>query len=405
MKFDIWILLLYTGCMSEKKARPVTAESDKDWQKTQYSNLIRYVPSGTYYARLRVKGKLIRRSLKTDVLSVAKLRLSDFEKHERQVAESRDSVAAGKLTMADAIKIHKQRLAGNVSLKPRTKDYCVQRITALLKSWPELERKEVRSITKTDCLNWAAKFGPGRSATAFNHTISILRNLFEIGIEMGSRYDNPARFIKRLRERPKRLTLPEPEKFTEFVSAVENGGGGFSKYCADLVRFLAFGGFRKSEAANITWADCDFDKGEIIVRGDPVTGTKNWTIRRVPMIPDMRKLLERLKAENPDALPSHPVMRVRECQKAMDRAAKEIGMERITHHDLRHLFATLCIESGVDIPTVSRWLGHKDGGALAMKVYGHLRDQHSVNMAQRVTFNRASSEKIIPLPVEGTASR
>ena len=107
MKFDIWILLLYTGCMSEKKARPVTAESDKDWQKTQYSNLIRYVPSGTYYARLRVKGKLIRRSLKTDVLSVAKLRLSDFEKHERQVAESRDSVAAGKLTMADAIKIGK----------------------------------------------------------------------------------------------------------------------------------------------------------------------------------------------------------------------------------------------------------------------------------------------------------
>ncbi len=290
--------------MSEKNARLETAESDKDWQKTQYSNLIRYVPSGTYYARLRVKGKLIRRSLKTDVLSVAKLRLSDFEKHERQVAESRDSVSAGKLTMADAIEIHKQRLAGNGSLKPRTKDYHIQRIAALLKSWPDLGKKEVRSVTKTDCLNWAAKFGSGRSATAFNHTISILRNLFEIGIEMGSRYDNPARFIKRLSERPKRLTLPEPEKFTEFVAAVENGGGGFSKRCAELVRFLAFGGFRKNEAANITWADCDFDKGEIVVRGDLETGTKNWTIRRVPMIPDMRKLLERLKAENPDALPS-----------------------------------------------------------------------------------------------------
>jgi hypothetical protein len=26
-------------------------------------------------------------------------------------------------------------------------------------------------------------------------------------------------------------------------------------------------------------------------------------------------------------------------------------------------------ESGADIPTVSRWLGHKDGGPLAMKVY------------------------------------
>jgi len=106
----------------------------------------------------------------------------------------------------------------------------------------------------------------------------------------------------------------------------------------------------------------------------------------------MRKLLERLQAENLTAQPFQPVMNVRECQKAMDRAAGKIKMARITHHDLRHLFATLCIESGVDIPTVSRWLGHKDGGALAMKVYGHLRDQHSVNMAQKVTFNGVGSE-------------
>jgi hypothetical protein len=40
----------------------------------------------------------------------------------------------------------------------------------------------------------------------------------------------------------------------------------------------------------------------------------------------------------------------------------------------------------VDIPTVSRWLGHKDGGALAMKTYGHLRDEHSTKMAQKVVF-------------------
>ena len=76
----------------------------------------------------------------------------------------------------------------------------------------------------------------------------------------------------------------------------------------------------------------------------------------------------------------------------MDRAAKIVGMERITHHDLRHLFATICIESGVDVPTVSRWLGHKDGGALAMKVYGHLRDEHSAVQAQRVKFSITNSE-------------
>jgi hypothetical protein len=49
------------------------------------------------------------------------------------------------------------------------------------------------------------------------------------------------------------------------------------------------------EAAKVTWADCDFEKKEITVRGDLETGTKNWTIRRVPMIPEMTELLLRGK--------------------------------------------------------------------------------------------------------------
>jgi hypothetical protein len=40
----------------------------------------------------------------------------------------------------------------------------------------------------------------------------------------------------------------------------------------------------------------------------------------------------------------------------------------------------------VDIPTLPRWLGHKDGGALAMKVHGRLNNEHSQAMAQQVRF-------------------
>jgi len=43
-------------------------------------------------------------------------------------------------------------------------------------------------------------------------------------------------------------------------------------------------------------------------------------------------------------------MQVFECQKSIDRTAKLAGVRRITHHDLRHLVATRCIESGVDMP-------------------------------------------------------
>jgi integrase len=90
-------------------------------------------------------------------------------------------------------------------------------------------------------------------------------------------------------------------------------------------------------------------------------------------------------------------MQVSKCSASLRHACKRLGISHITHHDLRHLFATTCIESGVDIPTVSRWLGHKDGGALAMKVYGHLRDQHSVNMAQRVSFEETTPNDVVEM--------
>ena len=339
-----------------------------------------------------MRGKLIRRSLKTNKLSVAKLRLADLEKVERQRVEVQGAVANGNMRFGDALAVFRNRLINDNSLKPRSKAYREERIAAMLKSWPELEETEIRKITKQDCLGWAMRFGETASPSNFNNTVGTLRMVIDLAIDVGARYDNPARFVKKQRVRQKELHLPSHAEFLKLVEKIEQVNRRFSKDCSILVRFLAYGGFRKSEAANITWADCDFEKKEITVRGDPETGTKNWTIRRVPMIPDMLALLQRLRAERPQEPAGQPVMRVRECQNAIDSACKKLGIVRFTHHDLRHLFATLCIESGVDIPTVSRWLGHKDGGALAMKVYGHLRDQHSVAMAQKVTFEKLVHE-------------
>lgn len=382
--------------MKEKQATPKAAKPSKVWQPTQYSNLIRYVPSGTYFARLRVAGKLIRQSLKTDVLSIAKLRLADLEKNERESVETRESASKGRMTFGDCVTIFKTQTEASSLLKPSAKIYRAEAIKSILKSWSGMETLDVRRISANDCNTWAAKFSNQYSGTRFNGAVGVLRAVFKIAIESGALYRNPAEGIKRAKIRSKRLTLPDSKQFELFVKEIERANGRDSRKCAVLVRFLAFGGFRISEARNITWADCDFEKGEIVVRGDVETGTKNWSVRRVPMIPEMKALLQRLRAGRVNEPLDNPAMQVKECLQAMTRAAKVIGMARITHHDLRHLFATLCIESGVDIPTVSRWLGHKDGGALAMRVYGHLRDQHSVNMAQRVTFGKTEEEKIIP---------
>jgi integrase len=377
-------------------------EANNHWQKTPVSNLVRYVASGILFARIRVQGKLIRRSLKTKVLSVAKLRLTDLEKAERQMGEHALAFEGGKMTFADALVIYRQRLHGDASLKPRTKAHREERISVILKTWPSIEKMDVRKITKQDCLVWAT--GYKTSAVNFNKTVQTLRSILAIPMEAGIRYDNSAQFIKGMKVRLKPLQLPSRVQFHELIKFVRAVNKRFSNDAADLIEFLAFGGFRKSEAQNIRWSDCNFERGEILVRGDEETGTKNWTVRIVPMIPEMRRFLEQLKTKRPNELADVKVMRVSQCSGSLANACRKLSVPHITHHDLRHLFATTCIESGVDIPTVSRWLGHQDGGALAMKVYGHLRNQHSTSMAQKVAFSETPPTTIVSLPLQNNES-
>jgi integrase len=376
----------------QKQQKPV-------WQSTSYANLVRYIPSGKYFSHMKVGGKLIRRSLKTKSITVAKLRLLDLQKEERQKAAHVTAASNRVMTFGDALKIFRQRLQADPSLKPCSKEYREEGIAAMLKSWTGLESIDVRTISKADCLNWAASYATKVAASNYNNTVGTLGLILDIAVETGSRYDNPARFIKRVPVKQKPLLLPSQAEFAKLVECIANVNKRYSKDCAILVQFLAFSGCRISEAARVTWADCDFDfeKGRILVLGDPETGTKNGEFRYVPMIPDMRRLLESLRAARPEAQLSDHVMKVHECQRAIDSACKKLGIPRFTHHNLRHLFATRCIESRVDIPTVSRWLGHKDGGALAMKTYGHLRDQHSTSMAQLVTFSQSEPENVVPL--------
>lgn len=375
-----------------------TEQESQQWQKTPVANLVRNAASGVYYARVRVAGKLIWKSLKTDRMTVAQLRLGDFLKQERHRAEAGQATARGKMTFEQALKTYEQRLVSDVSLKERSKEYRRERIKAMLKSWPDLKSLDVRHISKADCLEWAGRFSKQASPSNFNNTVGTFRLILDVALEAGARYDNPAKHIKRVRVRQKHLQLPSHENFLKLVETIRKNDGGWNHRCADLVEFLAYSGCRKGEGARVYGRDCDFEKGEITVLGDPATGTKNWEIRRVPMIPDMRRLLERLHEERGETeFRSNPVMPIKECQGAINSACRKLGIERFTHHDLRHLFATRCIESGVDIPTVSRWLGHKDGGALAMKTYGHLRDLHSTTMAKKVTFSQ-QAENIVPMP-------
>jgi integrase len=345
--------------------------------------------SGLYYARLRVNGKPAWRSLKTNLLTIAKRRLAVVIKEE----EERRELAAvadveGDLRIRDIIKLRLREIELDNSIKPATKHYYEELHIALGKSWPDLLDQKVQDVSEMEVKEWGARYARQVAPTRFNNTLAMLVHIFEFAVNRGLRTRNPARLVKRRRPNKKDLAskLPTHAQFSTWLTEIRSGRHRWADDCADLVELLAYSGMRIGEARELRWKDCDFGRGELVIIGDAREYTKNGEIRRIPMIPALKTHLQKMKRQQPAASPGDKVIQVSKAQEAMDAAAKRAGLERLTHHDLRHLFATTCIESGVDIPTVSRWLGHKDGGALAMKVYGHLRNEHSFESAKKVSF-------------------
>jgi integrase len=139
---------------------------------------------------------------------------------------------------------------------------------------------------------------------------------------------------------------------------------------------------RLREATALRWSHVDQAKNLLTV-----PGTKTESSHRViPIFPALGALLNEIHVRRGDEPPGAPIALIGSCRGALESACRDLGVAKMNHHDLRHFFATRCIESGVDIPTVSRWLGHADGGALAMRTYGHLRQEHSQAQATKVSF-------------------
>jgi integrase len=354
------------------------------WQKTRTPHLLKNSDSGIYYAILYRDGRQHWLSLKTTSYSVAQSKLADEIKAHRQTVKTAESVKSGKATVATVAQMFLDGEELRQDLKESMKHYRRQCVAAILKTWPELKELQPRAVTEAMCAKWSA--GLEYSGTRHNNMIGTLRMAFDLAIQHGLTFRNPAAELSKRQPSKKRLQIPSREEFAKLVETVRTSGAWCQDQAGDLVEFCAYSGARITEAVNVRWSDVEADG--IWIHGDH-TGTKNRESRRIPIISPMRRLLDDIKAN-----PRHyrqddrkdAVLAITTCRDALDAACTKLGLPKLGHHDLRHIFASRCIESGIDIPTVARWLGHKDGGVLAMKVYGHLHDQHSQAMARKVVF-------------------
>jgi len=224
-----------------------------------------------------------------------------------------------------------------------------------------------------------------------NLDLFVLRNVLNTALDDGHLRELPR--IKTLDEAPPpKRNLVTPAEFDRLIKAAQDACEKNGEQLSDYLRFLAFSGAREKEALRIKWADVDFERERVTIGADRLT--KNWESRTVEFNSQLEALLREMQARRahdcswlfPSPRRGTQDEHARSFRESLKRARVAAALPRVGFHDLRHYFCSVCVMAGIDFMTIAAWLGHKDGGILVGKVYGHLLDEHRQKAAKLVHF-------------------
>ena len=233
-----------------------------------------------------------------------------------------------------------------------------------------------------------AKIKGGWTGRTANLSITILNNLLNHAKDNGLINTLPTADLKPIRWKPKKRPLFAPEQIEAICdAALQNCKHG--QLLADYVQLMKTCGSRASETLRLKWSDLDWDRKQLIIGSDGLT--KNHESRVVDFNPALEShLLEMHKRRNGSAylFPSPKLATTdnpTKTLKGVHHKARDIaGVEGFGFHDCRHYFISHAVMSGIDYMTIARWVGHKDGGVLIGRVYGHLNDEHARRAARKL---------------------
>lgn len=261
----------------------------------------------------------------------------------------------------------------------------------------------INSLTK-DGAN--ERNGKPLSAKTVRHILTLISDVFSYAVKMGVVSENPC----------SKVTLPKIEHKEKQIYTPEEAGKFLDLLDKEPLKYRAFfnlaiySGFRRGELLGLEWKDIDFENNVINVRrtscytpdrGIYTDTTKTKTSQRSLKFPQfIMDLLKELKEyQDGEALklgnkwvetdrlftkdngePQHPNTTYQWLQRFCERN----GLPFYGIHSYRHFFASVLVNEGVDIVSVSGALGHSTV-ATTSGIYCHLLDNARARVSDAIT--------------------
>ena len=175
--------------------------------------------------------------------------------------------------------------------------------------------------------------------------------------------------VKQARKPMHTFTKPE---LSRFLACIYNGPDLFKI----ALLLCLYTGMRLGELCALKWTDIDFSDGTVTVNRTvqriAVKGHLTRTIlmetdpksesskRTIPLTAEIMDLLKDIKEDKPYVFGGDKPMEPRTMQYRFQKILDESNVNSRNFHILRHTFATNCVESGMDVKTLSVILGHSD---------------------------------------------
>lgn len=254
-------------------------------------------------------------------------------------------------------------------------------------------------------------------------TLGICRMIFQSAIDDVPLIEyNPAVGVKLgKKDPPKEKNIMSVEEQLEVMQILMSEYNGIAYFALFTL------GVRASELAGFLWKDLDSICENINVeRGFQVLDvydddlnriglTKKYTAlksynshRQLPIISILKEellkykkqIMENLNITDESELDNESIFRTKignisadYLRHRLNNVLKKYGFRKVTVHELRHTFATRCLESGIDMKTLQMLLGHADYSTTA-NIYAHvLEDRKNMELLKYNKYMTNTFEK------------
>ena len=269
-------------------------------------------------------------------------------------------------------------------IKPNIGKIPLEKLTTM-----DLQKFYRKLLTKGRVERIESKEQPkGLSAKTVRNINQVISSAMDLAVAQKIILTNPTNACELPKVEYKEMQTIPAEQLQAFLGEAR-ATGVYEMYYIELAT-----GLRRGELLGLKWSDIDWKNGIIKVRrqvarvdGQIVEAplkTKN-SYRAVTISQQAIEVLKQQKAKTNDQYvfpsPNGGPISPDSVNNMLKRVLERAGIPKVRFHDLRHTFATIALQNGVDIKTVSGMLGHFSAG-FTLDTYAHVTTSAQKEAAQ-----------------------